>query len=252
MKRRTAIMRIIAGSALLSAAWTAVNAAELFYMDHDTLTQRLVGPVGPLVISGEIEPGDYVALVNKISASEARFVEHNAILLASPGGDVPETLKIAKLIAAMTSQVSVDALTGPCAGACFLMYVAAGQRATDGARLLGIHALPPLDGYLEANQVPADIIIELSQHAPNDIYWLTDAEERSLGTRSVAFVRMLKGLCRWDDALEADVYAGRRPFADLAPLLACRTRVTQSAAHKALELARRDPAFRDAGQSIRP
>jgi len=242
----------IAGSALFSAAWSAAAAAELFYMDHDTLTQRLVGPVGPLVISGEIVAGDYVALVSKISASEERFLEHNAILVASPGGDVPETLKIAKLIGAMNSQVSVDALTGPCVGACFLIYVAAGQRATDGEHLIGIHALPELDGFLEANQVPADLILAMSQHPPEDVHWLSDAEERSLGNRSAGFVRMLTGLCRWDDALEADVYAGRRPFADFVPLLACRTRVTQNAAHKALALARRDAAFRDAGQSRRP
>jgi len=34
------------------------RAAEFFYMDHDRLTERYVGAVGPLVLSGDIAAGD--------------------------------------------------------------------------------------------------------------------------------------------------------------------------------------------------
>jgi len=44
--------------------------AELFYMDHDPLSKEYVGPVGPLVLSDEIRPGDYDRLLAKIRGRE--------------------------------------------------------------------------------------------------------------------------------------------------------------------------------------
>jgi hypothetical protein len=72
--------------------------AELFYMDHDPYTDRFVGPIGPLVFSGEIIPGDYAALLSKILADRDRFLAQNKLILASDGGDVAEAIKIAKLV----------------------------------------------------------------------------------------------------------------------------------------------------------
>ncbi len=67
--------------------------AEVFYMDHDPVTDEYVGPVGPLVLYGEITPGDYDALLSKILGDESRFLSQNKLILASDGGDVAEALK---------------------------------------------------------------------------------------------------------------------------------------------------------------
>ena len=113
--------------------------AELFYMDHDPYTDRFVGPIGPLVFSGEIFPGDYDALLSKIMADPNRFLEQNKLILASDGGDVAEAMKIAKLVKSLYTAVIVGPLTGRCVSACFLIYAAASQREADGERLIGIN-----------------------------------------------------------------------------------------------------------------
>jgi hypothetical protein len=66
------------------------------------------------------------------------------------------------------------------------------------------------------------------------VYWLSDADEKAMGFRSPSFLRYLKANCAWDDAVEREALAGKRPFADLAPLQACQARVTQADARKAL------------------
>ena len=103
--------------ALLAAA---AHGAELFYMDHDLYTGKYAGPVGPLVISGDINPGDTARLLAKIEDDENRFLSQNKIIVASNGGDVSEAIKIALLIQSLYAEVTVDPQTGPCLGACFL------------------------------------------------------------------------------------------------------------------------------------
>ena len=86
--------------------------AELFYMDHDPITDQYVGPIGPLVMSGEITPGDYGRLLSKIIDDEDRFLAQNKILLASDGGDVAEALRIAALVKSLFTAVIVGAADG--------------------------------------------------------------------------------------------------------------------------------------------
>jgi hypothetical protein len=140
MIRRLAICVVLA----LLAGMPALS-AELFYMDHDAFTGKYIGPTGPLVISGDIARGDYERLLFKIADDENRFLSQNKIIVASTAGDVSEALKIAKLVKALHSEVSVGPLTGKCAGACFLIYAAADQRATDGEQLIGISGLDHAD-----------------------------------------------------------------------------------------------------------
>jgi len=255
MKRRGSIWRLWAPIVALAtiimmavplamlAVPVAARAAELFYMDHDTLTGRYVGAVGPLVISGTLVPGDYARLLAKISDNEDRFIAQNKIIVASEQGDVTESIKIANLIKALHSEVTVGPLTGKCVGACFLIYAAANQRATDGAGLIGLEGLAPAADFLRSNGVPDALLAKLSPQS--GIYWLSDADEASLGTRSPAFTRYLKSQCRWDDVIEREVYAGSRPFADLNALLACRARVTRADARQVLNAARKEGSARD-------
>ena len=130
--------RVAACTALLLLSLRA-SGAELFYMDHDPVTDEFVGPSGPLVLSGEIIPGDYDSLLSKILNDENRFLAQNKIILASDGGDVGEALKLARLVKALNTSIIVGPLTGRCVSACFFIYAAAGQREADGDRLIGIN-----------------------------------------------------------------------------------------------------------------
>jgi hypothetical protein len=250
------IHRIAACTVLLVLAASA-HAVELFYMDRDSFSNEYVGPVGPLVLSGEIAPGDYGRLLSKIAEDENRFMAQNKLILASSDGNAAEAIKIAKLVRALYTEVIVGPLTGRCVGACFLIYAAASQRGSDGANLLGIHrpglaesewALMPTaeaalleDGvqspvrqFLVENDVPSGLIDELFKHNSTDVYWLSETDEQSLGAKSPSFQKYLAKNCGWNDTLERAVYKGERPFDDLKELTACRNRVTQPAAHKAL------------------
>jgi hypothetical protein len=150
MRGRIAICQV----ALLLLGAPALS-AELFYMDHDPYTDQYVGPVGPLVVSGEIVPGDYDRLLSKILDDPNRFLAENKIILASDGGDVAEALKIATLVKSLFSEVIVGSLTGRCASACFFIYAAANQRETDGERLIGINRPYLVDAEAESPPPPS-------------------------------------------------------------------------------------------------
>ena len=208
------------------------SAADLFYMDHDTLTAKFTGADGPLVLSGEIVPGDYAHLVARIAQDEARYLAHNELIVAAEEGDVAEAQRIATLVTALHSEVIVDPQTGRCVGACFLIYAAAGERVTDGPALIGIRRLPGVEGFLHDNLVPESLLAEAANG--RDLYVLTEQDEKLLGRRSPAFAQYLKTRCAWDDAVERGVMLGQRAPAELQSLLACRERVTRLDAHRAL------------------
>jgi hypothetical protein len=209
------------------------RAAELFYMDHDTLTAQYVGAVGPLVLSGDIAAGDYDRLLTTIAQSEARFLRQNILIVASEEGDVAESLRIGVLMKALLSEIVVDPQVGRCSGACFLIYAAAARRETNGPGLLGVRRLPAVDAFLRENAVPDAVMAELHGHA-TDVYWLSAQDEESLGGRSPAFARYLQTKCSWDETVERAVLSGKRAMSELRPLLDCRNRVTRIDAHKAL------------------
>lgn len=251
---------LLACTLTLLLASTPVLCAELFYMDHDPYTDQFVGPVGPLVFSGEIEPGDYDALLAKILADEDRFLAQNKLILASDGGDVAEALKIAQLVKSLYAEVVVGPLTGRCVSACFFIYAAAGHRLADGERLIGINrpylATPgapstaPADaliaesgplaqvrGFLKDNAVPGYLVDEMLRHGSDDAYWLSADDLKNLGYRAPWFNQYLRAKCSWDDAIERQVYAGKKPLEELKRMVSCRDRVTQDAARQALAAA---------------
>ena len=212
--------------------------AELFYMDHDPITGEYVGPVGPLVMSGEIIPGDYDRLLSKILDDPSRFLTQNKLILASDGGDMSEAIKIATLIRSLFAAVTVGPLTGRCVSACFFIYASAAQREADGARLVGINrpylvdsqagpaavprpdaddskALRQVRAFLQDNAVPSYLVDEMFRHPSDDAYWLSAEDEKALGFRSPAFDRYLAANCAWSETIERDVLARKRPPEDL-------------------------------------
>jgi hypothetical protein len=243
---------------LLSGA--AARSAELYYLDRDAFNNEYVGPVGPLVISGEIVPGDYERLLAKIAEDDKRFLLQNKLILASNEGNAAEAMKIARLVRALYTQVVVGPLTGRCAGACFLIYAAAVERGTDGENLLGVArpglaesewvARPtteaalledgmqgPVRDFLIENDVPSGLLEQVFQRPSTDVYWLTDDDETALGSKSPAFTKFLEKNCKWTDGLDRAVLRGERPFEDLKAFTDCRVRMTQPEARKALALA---------------
>jgi len=237
-----------------------VLAAEFFYMDHDPFTDQYLGPVGPLVISGEIMPGDYDRLLSKIAGDANHFLALNKIILASDGGDVAEAIKIATLVKSLFAGVIVGPLTGRCVSACFFIYAAAAQREADGERLIGINrpyivgaeaasaprtgaqileskALRQVRAFLRDNAVPNYLVDEMFRRASDDAYWLSADDEKALGFRSPAYDRYLAVNCAWSDSIEQEVFARTRPLEDLTQMLKCRARVTEDAARQALALA---------------
>src|ERR1700743_61505 len=123
------IVRGAAAFALVVSVSSApASAAELFYMDRDSFNNQYTGPVGPLVLSGEILPGDYDKLLARIAEDPDRFLERNKLFVASSDGNAAEAIKIAKLLQALYTEVIVAPLTGQCVGACFLIYATASAR----------------------------------------------------------------------------------------------------------------------------
>jgi hypothetical protein len=262
MIRRAASLSLV----LLSAFGLpsgAASAAEIFYMDRDAFSNEYVGPVGPLVLSGEIIPGDYARLLTRIAEDPNRFLSQNKLILASSQGNAEEAMKIAQLVRSLYTEVIVGPLTGRCAGACFLIYAAAATRGTDGENLLGVSrpglaasewsAMPTAqaalleDGmqasvrtFLGDNEVPPDIIDEMFKRPPTDIYWLNEQQESALSPKSPSFAKYLADKCGWNDGFERAVYQGQRPVDDLKKLSACRLNTTQPEARKALAQALKD------------
>ena len=70
--------------------------------------------------------------------------------------------------------------------------------------------------------------------AASGTYVLSERDEATLGALSPAFKHYLADKCGWDETLERDVYAGRRPFADLKKMSECRSRQSLIDAKKAL------------------
>jgi hypothetical protein len=258
---------------LLSGA--CARSAELYYLDRDAFNNEYVGPVGPLVLSGEITPGDYDRLLAKIAEDDKRFLSQNKLILASNEGNAAEAMKIARLVKALYTQVVVGPLTGRCAGACFLIYAAAVERGTDGENLLGVSrpglaesewvGRPTTEAalledsmqgsvraFLVENDVPPDLVEQVFQRPSTDVYWLSDNDETTLGSKSPAFAKFLEKNCQWTQGLDKAVFRGERPFEDLKAFTDCRARMTQPEARKALALVLKGAAPKTASKSAAP
>jgi hypothetical protein len=253
-------MRLALVCTIFLLAGAFARSAELYYLDRDAFNNEYVGPVGPLVLSGEITPGDYDRLLAKIAEDDKRFLSDNKLILASNEGNAGEAMKIARLVKALYTQVVVGPLTGRCAGACFLIYAAAVERGTDGENLLGVtrpglaesewvgrptteaalledSMQGPVRDFLVENEVPPDLVEQVFQRPSTDVYWLTDNDETALGSKSRAFAKFLEKNCQWTDGLDKAVFRGERPFEDLKAFTDCRARMIRPEARKALALA---------------
>ena len=104
---------------------------------HAHAMEVSVRPAG-LLLSGEIRPGDYDRLINFFQSDPKKFVTTQNFLLDSPGGSVPEALKIALFIRDTSRVTNVEAKSN-CLSACFYLFVAGGSRTAAADGSVGIH-----------------------------------------------------------------------------------------------------------------
>lgn len=213
-----------------------------------------------LLLKGEIRQGDYAKLLSVIRRDEDRFWRSVGFILASPGGNVYEALRIARLIRYTYSSAFVGDATGPCASACFFIFATAARREAS-PRRLGIHrpylspeqmmSLSPREAenvqreilrisraYLEDLQVPTSLIDAMFQRASTEVHWLSRAEfEQQLGRRPPWYEQFLIARCGFDKALERRFFNGNDQAAleHLREVDSCAYRLTRKDAESFLK-----------------
>lgn len=205
------------------------KALEITYSNKNPFDGSTSGSESPL-LKGEIAPGDYAHLLDVIRTDKDRFWRSTGFVLASPGGDIQEALRIARLVKGTYSAVFVGEAAGPCLSACFFIFSAAAFRDA-GSRTLGIHrpyihprrlvsvgaveaetlqknALRQARSYLEDLDVPTSLIDKMFQRASTEIYWLSLEEiEEQLGRRPPWYEQFLIARCGLNKDLERKYFS---------------------------------------------
>lgn len=142
-------------------------------------------------IVGPIVRGDYARLAKLIDNDENYISFLNWISLDSPGGDVSEAMKIAKLVDLSLARVKVPR-GATCASSCFLIWSAGTQRVLMGDARLGVHRISwtareidiaktehvvrpvsqSIDTFLREVAIPTKIIDKMNQTSPKDISFI--------------------------------------------------------------------------------
>jgi len=205
-----------------------------------------------LILKGEITPGDYDYLLKIIWNDPARFLLNRIIVLASPGGDIQEAMKIARFVKGVYATAYVGPDTGVCASACFFIFASAAYRLAD-ARTVGIHrpyvdprrlaSLSPSQAealqndlfrqarsYLQELQIPTSIIDTMFQRASSEVYWLSDAEQQ-IGRYAPWYEQFLIGRCGLNKSIEQRYFSGDESLLNhYGEVLRCGERLTETEA----------------------
>ena len=152
-------------------------------------------------MSGEIENGDYEKFRAFLVKNLERYKESRTISLSSNGGNLIETLKIAKLLRSAYPTILVD--NGKCASSCFFLYLN-GKARLALPESLGIHrayfdktyfaGLKPdvarsqqalltatVNTILDESGVPLYLKDIMNRTSSEDIYWLSAEDIKNLG-----------------------------------------------------------------------
>lgn len=111
-------------SAVLALIASPVCGLEIIYSSTNPFDGTPSDREG-LVLKGEIAPGDYAYLLAVIRNDPERFWRSTGFVLASPGGDVQEAVRIAQLLRGTYASAFVGESTGPCISACFFIFATA-------------------------------------------------------------------------------------------------------------------------------
>jgi hypothetical protein len=174
------------------------------------------------LLQGEIRPGDYNRLLDFIATDFYGYFG-KTLILASPGGDVREAMKIGALVKSSYQTVFVDSKIGECASACFFIYVASHERDATWPSI-AIHRpyfaksysaglsikewevkqsalIRQVREYLRAQDVPGYLVEKMFSLSSSEAYWLTETDVNNLGPRALWYDQLLVDRCGLDKSL---------------------------------------------------
>lgn len=182
-------------------------------------------------LRGEIQDGDAQRLRQTLVSNLTKMGAFRFLLLDSRGGSVAEAMKIGEVVkSAMLTTTLVrladldnDAATKrQCISACFLVFIAGGERRLPNGALLGIHrpyfdaatygAHTPLEiangqeqleeavrKYSRANGVSDTLIARMMVHSSKQVYWLDQFDSFLLViTQQNWYQEIGIAACDWD------------------------------------------------------
>lgn len=184
-----------------------------------------------LVLTGDIQKGDALRLRQVLSGSLKKLGTFRFVLLESRGGDVAEAMKIGDIVksalltttlARLANLDNDDGSTRVCVSACFLIFIAGGDRSPVNGRL-GIHRpyfdketyknRSPLDiangqqaledavsKYAKKNGVSDELIAKMMGQSSKQVYWLSESETMSLSGEQTWYQEIGIATCNWDPA----------------------------------------------------
>lgn len=145
-----------------------------------------------LLVSGVIGPGSYDEFRAALAGARPELV-----VLDGPGGVLGEAL----LIGSEVRRRQLDTMVGPnrsCASACAIVFLSGRVKYLATGASVGLHSASFADGradpratklmadYLSEVGVPRSTLRRMARTAPNDIRWLSKAEQKAMGIRTVA------------------------------------------------------------------
>jgi len=211
----------------------SVFASEITYSFINPFSGEQVGG-SALMLRGEIRSGDYNYLLDVLLKDPYPFLENRVLVLSTPGGDVEEAMKIARLVKGVYGRVEVGEAAGKCASAGFLIFASAAIRIAE-SRTVGIHrlyvdprrlsSLSPSQAvalqndvfrrarsYLQELQIPTSLIDTMFQRASSEVYWLsrTDLEDQ-IGHYAPWYEEFLIARCGMDKAVTKEYFNTTNP-----------------------------------------
>jgi hypothetical protein len=180
--------------AFVAAAVLAVASVAMPSPAESASTRRSGGSDGDqivLVMTGVIGPGSYRQFRRAVARSKP-----DLIVLEGPGGILGEAIRIGGEIRRRGLTTLVDA-NSSCASACAVVFLSGRTKYMGRGAYVGLHSASYMDGradaeatsvmasYLSGVGVPRSILRRMARTAPDDISWLTRAEQRALRIRAI-------------------------------------------------------------------
>lgn len=203
---------------------------EVTYGDTTPRGCRLTEPA--VILSGAIVEGDYERITRWFLANPSLFLRSNlGILLDSPGGSIPEAIRIAGLFERILAQVWVPPFcvnrphddherTPICGSACFALIVGSSVRIvspenvaihrpyfspSEYGSLDAISARQAYDsmintfkGWLARRHVPSNLIEAMLRNSSQESYRLTRSDMEQLGESALWFEEYAIAKCQYE------------------------------------------------------
>jgi hypothetical protein len=143
-----------------------------------------------LLVSGVIGPGAHMEFRAALARAAPALV-----VLDGPGGVLGEALLIAEEVRSRRLNTLV-ATNRRCASACAIVFLSGRTKYLGSGAAVGLHSASYADGradpeatelmaaYLRQLGVPSGTLKRMAMTAPNQIRWLTTAEQKAIGIRA--------------------------------------------------------------------